>query len=98
MHPAHLHPVEDCSEDSIQALISLIERSHAPEHFLYREAELDDLWRQVQTRLAAARAGQAAAEARLLDQQLQVVWDAHNLVADMNGREAAARLRSMLAS
>ena len=98
MHPATMQPVKDCSEASVQKLIQLIECSSAPEHFLYREAELDDLWRQVQTRLEVARAEKAGDETRRLERQLQVVWDAHNLVADMKGPEAAARLSQMLTS
>ncbi len=96
MHPATMQPVRDCSQSSVHALIQLIERSSAPEHFLYREAELDDLWRQVQTRLETARAENADEAVRRLEQQLQAVWDAHNLVAATNAPEAAARLRQLL--
>jgi len=94
VHPATLQPVKDCSAESIRALVELIERSSAPEHFLYREAELDDLWRQVQTSLAPGPT--EPAERRRVEDMLAAVMDAHNLVADLKGPAAAARLSEVL--
>ena len=98
MNPDVVCPVEDFSPATLTALIEALERSTTREHFVYREAELDDLWRVVDTALLAARRDTRERERALRLEQLQAIAvEAHDLVgADELPREAAARLRAAL--
>lgn len=94
LDPEWMHRVPDCSTDSIATLVDLLDRSSRPEHWLYREAELDDLWRHAEMELASARA--LAPDSSLVDayQHLyETAFAAHNLAAHGRLDEAAARLR-----
>lgn len=98
MDPDDVCPVEDLSPATLQALIDALERSTTREHFVYREAELDDLWRVVDTALSAARRDTRERDLALRLERLQAIAvEVHDLVgADERPREAAARLRSAL--
>lgn len=94
LDPNWMHRVPDCSMDSIGTLVELLDRSTRPEHWLYREAELDDLWRHAEMELGSARA--LAPHSSLVDayQHLyETAFTAHNLAAHGRLDEAAARLR-----
>jgi hypothetical protein len=99
IHPDDICPVEDFSAATLSALIDALERSTTREHFVYREAELDDLWRVVDTALRAARRDTREREHALRLEELQAIAvEAHDLVgADERPLEAAARLRAALA-
>ena len=99
MSPDDVCPVEDFSSATLAALIDALERSTTREHCVYREAELDDLWRVVDTALRAARRDTRERERMLRLEELQTIAvEAHDLVgADERPLEAAARLRTALA-
>lgn len=89
-------PVEAVSDLVIQTLIDRIQRSTTFEQFIYRENELDELWRLVDIALRVGEPiGARGTEAlmRLRD----AVHRAHDLVG-MDGKpaEAAAALREIL--
>ncbi len=98
MTPDDICPVEDYSPGTLAVMIEALERSTTREHFVYREAELDDLWRVVDTALRAARRDTRERERALLLERLQAIaQEAHDLVgAAERPNEAAARLREAL--
>lgn len=90
-------PVDNLSDLTLQALIDRIARSTTDEHFIYRETELDELWRLADM---AVRRGEAVGH-RGPDQVLAMrdaIHQAHDLVG-MEGKplEAAEALRAAVA-
>ncbi len=96
--PDDICPVEDFSPATLTAMIDALERSTTREHFVYREAELDDLWRVLDTALRGARKDTRERERAARLERLQAIAEqAHDLVgADERPNEAAARLREAL--
>lgn len=93
-------PVDDFTPETIGRLAGRILDSRAEEDFVYREAELDDLWRIVETATWSARDGLLPApEIAHLDELLTVVRRAHDLVGhghpDADPVLAAAMLRAV---
>ena len=93
-----MRSVEDYSRTTLAELCDVLERSTTLEQFVYREAELDDLWRVVDTALSAARRDtRKRAEAESLERLLALVAQAHDFIgSDEAPLPAAARLRSAL--
>lgn len=89
-------PVESMSDLVIQTLVDRIQRSRTEEQFIYRESELDELWRLLDV---AVREG--IHDGTHGEEQLRQIRDAvhraHDLVG-MDGKplEAAAALREAL--
>src|SRR5713226_1688029 len=75
-------PVDDFGNDTLLVVTERLEQSTRYQHFILREAELDDVWRHVETAVkaaeAAGREGPALAQLRGL---LATVMEAHDLVA-----------------
>lgn len=87
-----IHDVDDYSEITIRAMIDRLERSTTPEHFVYRETELDEMWRVVDLRLAQA----GESERRQLVPLKAAIMRAHDLVGmDDKPLEAADALRRL---
>lgn len=93
MDPGRSSPVVNYSADTLKELISVLERSSELEQCIYREAELDDLIRQVEADL---QADPHAAGAEHLRRLLGAALEAHGLVANQQPLEAAGRLRAVL--
>ena len=89
-------PVENMSDLTIQTLVDRIQRSKGDEQFIYRETELDELWRlvDVAVRMGQAEGGRGEEQLR---QMRDAIHRAHDLVG-MEGKplEAAAVLREAL--
>jgi hypothetical protein len=89
-------PVENFSDLTIQTLADRLQRSRTDEQCIYRECELDELWRLVDI---AVRSGDP--DGLRSEEQLRQIRDlvhrAHDLVG-MDGKpaEAAAILREAL--
>jgi hypothetical protein len=90
--------IDDFAPGSIARVAALLERSTRREHFVYREAELDDLWRLIDMELAAARRDHRRAhDVARLEALLAITHEAHDLVgADEDPHAAAACLRRAL--
>jgi hypothetical protein len=90
-------PIDDFGNDTLLTLAERLEQSTRYQHYILREAELDDVWRHVETALKVAEAsgdsGPGVVELRSL---LAAVMAAHDLVADGSPNEAAARLRTVM--
>jgi hypothetical protein len=90
-------PVDDFGNDTLLVLTERLEQSSRYQHFILREAELDDVWRHIETALKVADAqGRAGPEVDELRRLLDAVMAAHDLVADGSAGEAAARLRAVM--
>ncbi len=91
-----IFPVDNMSDLTIQTLVDRIQRSTTDEQFIYRETELDELWRLVDM---AQRQGdpEGRRDAEQLQSMRDMVHRAHDLVG-MEGKpvEAAAALREAL--
>ena len=90
-------PVENFSDLTIQMLSDRMHRSRSPEQFIYRESEMDELWRLLDIAVSAGDPDGLRDEARLR-QMREVVHRAHDLVGmDGKPQEASAVLREALA-
>jgi hypothetical protein len=96
MDPDRIQPIEDYSPETLARLCDALDRSTTREHYVYREAELDDLWRVLDTALSGARRdSRKRGEAGRLERLLTVTMEAHDLVgSDERPAEAAVRLRA----
>ena len=96
MNPEHIVPVEDYSEDTLRSIIAHLEASTTFEHFVYRESELDAVWRLIEISLQHAAGAAGEGEAARLQRLRDAARDAHDLVADERPLEAAQRLRQVV--
>lgn len=87
-----IHDVDDYSGATLGAMIDRLERSTTGEQFIYRETELDEMWRLVDIRLIQAGGEERAALLVLRE----AIMRAHDLVG-MEGKpmEAARLLRAL---
>lgn len=89
--------IEDFSNETLLAVVDRLERSAEPRHWILREAELDDLWRYVETALDNERRIDPRSEAAIgLEVLFEAVHEAHDLTGEGRMAEAAARLRRAL--
>ena len=91
------HTVEDSSDETVRILGDLIESSRSDEQMVYRETELDELWRL----LIAEQSIADPALAEQISAKIDLVMEVHDMVAlpasDAIGPAAAARLRTLVA-
>ena len=88
-------PIHDFSPDTLLSLVERIESSSGFQHFIFREAELDDLWRQVEYALVHARSdGDGSRDVDRLQVLLDCVVAAHDLVSVSKKEEAMAQLQA----
>jgi hypothetical protein len=86
MNLDELHSVEDLSKATLLALSDRIARSTSEEQFIYRECEIDELWRLLGP--AHAPSDNVALRA--------AVMEVHDLVGvDGDPKRAAERLREL---
>lgn len=96
--PNELHEIADFSAATLQAQAQRLLASSSPEHLIYRECELDEIWRLLDLEIASQRAsGVPAAELAYLESLRAAIMQAHDLVGiDGDPRSAALRLRDLL--
>lgn len=88
-------PIHDFSPDTLLSLVERIESSSGFQHFIFREAELDDLWRQVEHALVHAQSqGPEHKDIDRLRILLECVVAAHDLVSVSKKDEAMAQLQA----
>ena len=85
--------IDDFSNDTLIALADRLEQSTSFHELLVREAELDEIYRRVETALIDATSSNDAHSTAGLQQLFQRVWEAHDLAAEGEPKEAARRLR-----
>jgi hypothetical protein len=77
------------SERDVGILVGLLRGSTTPEQFIYREVELDELWRWLDDELRAERDGERLAALRGMKEH---VMRAHDLSAEGEVDQAADEL------
>jgi hypothetical protein len=86
MNANHSHEISDTSDETLQFISDLIAVSRTAEHMIYREAEIDELWRLLRGTHASAAT-------------LAVVMEVHDMLEDStNAGDAAVRLRGLIAN
>jgi hypothetical protein len=90
--PSRIVDVLDYSEATLRSVLAHIQVSSTFSHFVYREAEMDTLLRLTTTDLENATARGADDDARVLEQLVSAVVDAHNFVGEHEAARAAKRL------
>jgi hypothetical protein len=86
-----VHPINDLSLRTLIDLSERIARSTSEEHLVYRESEIDEVWRLLGPSHAAASEDERTAALR------RVIMEVHDLVGvDSNPTAAAAKLRSVI--
>lgn len=91
-----IYPVDDMSDLTLQTLVDRLQSSKTDEHFIYRETELDELWRLLDMAIRGEDKENHRSEEQLR-QMRAAVHRAHDLVG-MEGKpvEAAEALREAL--
>jgi len=90
-------PVENFSDLTIQTLADRLQRTTGAEQCIYRESELDELWRLIDIALKAG--SESPRDPEQLHHLRDLVHRAHDLVGMENRpREAAEVLREALLS
>ncbi|WP_028228535.1 hypothetical protein [Paraburkholderia ferrariae] len=91
MNVDDLHSIEDYSSETLRELIRRVERSHKLEQMIYRESELDEVWRLLDSDIVAASHNSAAAQDLVTLRKL--IIEAHDLIGnDSNTVDARERL------
>jgi hypothetical protein len=88
--------INDFSNDTLIALADRLEQSNSFQELLVREAELDEIYRRVETALIDASSENDQHSRAGLQQLFQRVWEAHDLAAEGEPKEAARRLRQAM--
>jgi hypothetical protein len=85
--------VSDLSADVLRLMASRIEASRTVEQIIYRETELDEIWRLADLAVAGARgrAGQDAPAILQLARIATLVHAAHDAIGQSEDAAAAAR-------
>jgi len=90
--PDRLNAIRGLDDAQVGALIQRLENSHTLEHLIYREAELDEVWRFVEAALReAARQGGSGELGEVLTALREAVEKVHDLVGDDDDAIAAAQ-------
>lgn len=85
--------IDDFSNDTLMELAERLERSTTFQELLVREAELDEIYRRVETALIDATSANDEHSMHGLQRLFERVWEAHDLAAEGEPVEAARRLR-----
>lgn len=89
-------PIENFSDLTIQLLSERLQRSRTAEHCIYRETELDELWRLLDIAIKEGDPD-GLRDSDQLRHMRTLVHEAHDLVGMENKpQEAATVLRSIL--
>ena len=89
-------PVGNISDLTIQLLADRLQRTRSPEQCIYRESELDELWRLIDIAVRAGDPDGLRDEVQLRHMR-DIVHRAHDLVGmDGKPQEASATLREAL--
>ncbi|NSX14709.1 hypothetical protein HTY52_11570 [Cupriavidus taiwanensis] len=93
MHADDLVSIDDYSPATLSSICARMAVSREVEHMIYRESELDEVWRLLDADVAnAARDGGSAQQLQRLETMRALVIEAHDLVGN-DGDTVAARER-----
>jgi hypothetical protein len=98
MDPNLVVPIDDFGNDTLLQLVERLEESSRFQHYIAREAELDDVWRHVEAALKSAEMDSPGGpKVEQLRRLLAATMQAHDLVAGGAPVEAARTLREVMA-
>lgn len=97
LDPDWMHRIPDSTDASLHNLIRRLRMSSSPEHALYREAELDDLWRHAEASLHEAE-GSSDRTKTTAAKTFEAAFEAHNLAGNGELDSAAQVLEGLLRS
>ena len=83
-----IHDVDDYSQITVRAMIERLQRSTSPEQLIYRETELDEMWRLADVALAEAERSRSP-DCERLARIKDAIVQAHDLVG-VDGQPLAA--------
>ncbi|SOY59478.1 conserved protein of unknown function (plasmid) [Cupriavidus taiwanensis] len=93
MHADELTSIDDYSAATLSSICERMAVSREVEHMIYRESELDEVWRLLDADVAnAARDGRSPQQLQRLEAMRSLVIEAHDLVGN-DGDTVAARER-----
>jgi hypothetical protein len=97
--PNEVCDIQDYSAETLAREIDRLLASSGPEHFIYRECELDEIWRLLDLDISSLRAsGGPPAEVARLERFRGIIMQAHDSVGVAGDPTAAAQeLRALLA-
>ncbi|WP_233810221.1 hypothetical protein [Paraburkholderia sp. HP33-1] len=94
MNVDDIHTIEDYLPQTLRELIERVEKSSTFEQMIYRESEMDEVWRLLDNDIAAsARQGSNTREVRNLVALRKLIVEAHDFIGnDGNTVDARDRL------
>ncbi|CAB3795567.1 hypothetical protein [Paraburkholderia fynbosensis] len=94
MHVDDVHTIEDYSPQTLRELIGRVEKSRTFEQMIYRESELDEVWRLLDSDiLTTERKGSNVPELENLVALRKMIVEAHDFIGnDSNTVDARDRL------
>ncbi len=97
--PNEVCDIQDYSAATLGAEVERLLASSTPEQLIYRECELDEMWRLIDLDIASLKvSGGAASELAELERLRDIVMQAHDLVGVSADTAAAAqRLGTLIA-
>lgn len=91
MNPDNLYAIDDYTETTLNELIERINISTTLEQLIYRECELDEVWRLLDGAVAIAKKEEPAAVEKLATLR-GFIHDAHDKIGDDMDTAAAVQL------
>jgi hypothetical protein len=85
-----LMTVSEMSPDTLRLMAARIEASRTPGHIVYRETELDEVWRLAEMALSQARHRGQKDRAKYVGALAELVHAAHDLIGEKEDPVAAA--------
>ena len=87
-----LIPIDDYTRENLAALVRRLQQSKHAEELVYRESELDEVWRLIDgDRVDLVQRLGVTAQVQALERLQAAIHEAHDLVADSDDGSAAAR-------
>jgi TPP-dependent pyruvate/acetoin dehydrogenase alpha subunit len=88
----HAQSIDDFAPQTLRALSERIRRSTSEEQLVYREAEIDEVWRLIDIALDLARQELRNEDAARLEQLKTLAWEVHDLIGNDGDRARAIAL------
>lgn len=94
MNVDSINTVDDYSKETLSALCELIEQSTTLEHLIYREAEMDEVWRILDLAITDSRT--PSADLPKLVEAREIIMQVHDLIGvDEDVVAAAEKLKTL---
>jgi TPP-dependent pyruvate/acetoin dehydrogenase alpha subunit len=88
----HAQSIDDFAPQTLRALSERIRRSTSEEQLVYREAEIDEIWRLIDIALDLARRELRSHDVARLERLKAITWEVHDLIGNDGDRPRAIEL------